>query len=120
MLTIGSLRAPAIVWSGKDLLEELVIAIVLGTIIGIATRLYETERLPYRFIVTIHFMIVTTGVFVAGAIGNWYDYKDITSILLVFVVVVIVYVIIWVVFTILEKKEIEKVNELLKRKKGME
>lgn len=117
MLTISSLRVPTVVWTGKELFEELVIAIILGIVIGIATRILEIEQISHRLLVFIHFMIVTAGVFIAGAIGNWYDFKNITSVLLVFVVILIVYVIIWGVVSTLERREIERVNQLLKGKR---
>lgn len=114
-ITITTLLDGTQLWTGADLLEEVLLALAIGAIIGAATLLFKIEHWSYRFILLVHFAIVVTCVYSAGAIGGWYE-KNALSIFYLFCEIVFIYIIVWIIMLLLEKKEIERMNTYLKRK----
>ena len=106
------------VMTGKDLLEEVVIAIVLGLTIGVLSLIFEIERVPFLVLLISHFIVITICVFVAGYIGNWFDYAKGSSFIIIFVLVVIMYGMTWWLFHVLLKKDVDEINKTIQKRKG--
>ena len=113
VVTISALLKENYVLSGADLLEELLLALILGAVIGAATMLLDLDLWPFRVLLSVHFLIVVASVYIVGAIGDWYDMSFI-SIVILFVEILIIYVIVWGIMLILEKREIEDINKRIK------
>lgn len=116
IVTMSALLKDNYFLSGVDLFKQLLLALILGVVIGAATLIIETERWPFRVVVFIHFLIVVASVYSAGAFGDWYDIGNFKSMFILFCEVVLIYIIVWCIMLLLEKKEIETINKLIKRK----
>ena len=103
--------------SSKDLMQQLVIAIVMGIVIGLATTIYHLDKFSLTVATIIHFSIVTVVVLVAGTVGQWFDWNQPSSIIGVFISEVIAYIIIWIVIHILTKQEVEQLNQLIQERR---
>ncbi|MER1999197.1 MAG: DUF3021 domain-containing protein [Lysinibacillus sp.] len=117
LLTIRALLVNNKVFYGEDLLEEFIIALILGAVIGAVTLIFESDQLSFRTLLVIHFFVVLTSVFAAGAYGDWYEFTTV-SMLLMFGEVAIIYCIVWGIVLLLEKREIDSLNKLI-RKRGL-
>lgn len=104
--------------SGQDLLEEVVIAVVLGAVIGTISLIFVIERLLFTVQLIIHFLLITICVFVAGYFGNWYDLSKIETMKGIFVAIIIVYVITWLIIKLLLKKDVDSINEKIQQRRG--
>ena len=58
VVTISALLKENYVLSGTDLLEELLLALILGAVIGAATMLLNLDIWPFRVLLLVHFLIV--------------------------------------------------------------
>ena len=103
--------------SSEDLMQQLVIAIVMGIVIGLATTIYYLDKFSLIVATIIHFSIVTLVVFLAGTVGQWFDWNQPSSIIGVFISEVIAYIIIWIVIHILMKHEVEQLNQLIQERR---
>ena len=117
IVTIRALLNENKVFNGEDLLKELIIALVLGAVIGAVTLIFESDKLSFRTLLVIHFFMVVTSVFTAGAYDDWYEFNTV-SMLLMFGEVTIIYGIVWGIVLLLEKREIDSLNKLI-RKRGL-
>ena len=115
VVTISALLKENYVLSGADLLEELLLALILGAVIGAATTLLDLDLWSFRVLLSVHFLIVVASVYIVGAIGDWYD-MSFNSIVILFGEILIIYIIVWGIMLILEKREIEDINKRIKRK----
>lgn len=115
VVTISALLKENYVLSGSDLLEELLLALILGAVIGAATMLFHLDIWPFRILLLVHFLIVVASVYTVGAFGDWYDISFI-SIFLLFVEILFIYIIVWGILLVLEKREISDINKLIKRR----
>lgn len=116
--TITTIRALVMenhVFKGEDLLKELLIALALGAIIGAITLILESDRFSFPILVAIHFCIVQITVFIVGALANWYEF-NVTSILIMFCIIVTVYIFSWGIALILEKREIDHLNQQIRKR----
>ena len=104
--------------SSEELMQQLLIAIVMGIVIGLATTIYFLDKFSLTIATIIHFTIVTVVVLVAGTVGQWFDWNEPSSIIGVFISEVIAYITIWIVIHILMKQEVEKLNELIKERRS--
>ncbi|MGN7478276.1 DUF3021 domain-containing protein [Solibacillus silvestris] len=116
VVTISTLLGDSRVLTGEELLEELILAIMLGAVIGAATMLFNSDRWSFRFILILHFLIVVASVYIAGAFGGWYDMNNFISIIALFCEVVFIYILVWGIMLLLEKREVENINRLIKKK----
>ena len=116
IVTIRVLKVDGRLISGSDLSQELVIAFALGLVIGAATLILHSERLPFPLLVAIHFIVVQCTVFTVGGFAGWYDFTA-ASIVYMFFVIVIVYIITWTIVVMLEKRDVEKINALLHKRR---
>ena len=61
------------VFNGEELIEELVIAIMIGIAIGFASMILRQSAISYQLAIIIHFFIIVTIVFIASYFGSWLD-----------------------------------------------
>ena len=100
--------------SGPELFEQLIIATILGIVIGSLSLIFDLERLPFAILLMLHFFAVTCCVMVAGYFGRWFEH---TSIQYVVVSELIIYFIVWCILYVLQKNDIDEINyEIQKRK----
>lgn len=116
ILTLSLLADHAAI-SSEELMQQLVIAIVMGIVIGLATTIYHLDKFSLIVATIIHFSIVTVVVLVAGTVGLWFDWHQLSSIIGVFISEVIAYIIIWIVIYILMKQEVEQLNRLIRERR---
>lgn len=115
ILTIRALVIENRIFNGEDLLKELLIALALGAIIGAATLILESDRFSFPILVAIHFCIVLLTTFTAGVYDKWFEWT-VLSVFWMFAIVVIVYIIVWGIVLILEKREIDNLNQIIRKR----
>lgn len=106
------------VMTGRDLIEEVMIAIVLGLTIGVISLIFEMERISFLVQLISHFSMITICVFIAGYIGNWYDIAKVSTVIIVFVSVIIIYGMTWWLFHVLLKKDVDEINKTIQKRRG--
>lgn len=106
------------VMNGQELIEEVIIAIALGTSISLISLVFEIERIPFLGQLFLHFLGIILSVFTAGYFGNWYDVSDLSSIAIVFVSTIIIYVGTWWIMQNLIKKDIDELNKTIQKRRG--
>jgi len=100
--------------SGAELLEQVIIAAILGIGIGSLSIIFDIERLPFAIQLLLHFIAITCCVMVAGYFGRWFEHA---GVLYVLISELIIYFIVWCILYILQKNEIEEINHVLKKRK---
>lgn len=118
MVTISVLVKNASI-TGQQLLEQLVVAAILGIAIGICMLIYHIERIPFAVQIIIHFLLVTIFVGIAGYFGHWFDYDNAWSFVSVFFIELMIYIVLWTYFYRKAKHDISEMNQLLQKRKGM-
>ena len=103
--------------SSRELMQQLLIAIVMGIVIGLATTIYFLDKFSLTIATIIHFSIVTVVVLVAGTVGQWFEWNEPSSIVGVFIIEVIAYIVICIVINILIKQEVEQLNQLIRERR---
>lgn len=106
------------IWTGADLLEQILLALIAGVIIGAATMLFEIEHWPMSVLLIIHLTIVLLTIFTVGAFGDWYD-RQLVSVLQLFIQILIIYAIVWSIMLLLRRHEMAKINALLQEKQQL-
>ncbi|MGE7673809.1 DUF3021 domain-containing protein [Lysinibacillus sp. NPDC094403] len=102
------------VMSGSELLEQIIIAAILGAVIGLLSIIFDIERLPFIIQLILHLIAVTLCVMIAGYFGRWFEHSGIKYVL---ISEAIIYLIVWCILYVLQKNDIEKINyEIQKRK----
>ena len=96
--------SPNEVMNGQELIEEVIIAIVLGIAISVISLIFETERIPFTAQLFLHFSGIIVCVFVAGYFGNWYDVSRLSTVVVVFISTIIIYGFTWWIMQNLIKK----------------
>ncbi|MEK4699489.1 DUF3021 domain-containing protein [Solibacillus sp. FSL R7-0668] len=110
--------SPNDVMTGKDLLEQVFIAILLGIAISFLSFIFEVERIPFIGQLLLHFFGILVCVFTAGYFGNWYDITDFSTIVIVFILLIIIYCFTWWLIQILLKRDIKNLNKSIKKRRG--
>jgi hypothetical protein len=100
--------------SGPELLEQIIIAAILGIVIGSLSIIFDIERLPFASQLILHFIAVTCCVMVAGSLGRWFEHS---GVLYVFIAEIIIYFIVWCILYVLQKNDIEEINNEIKKRK---
>lgn len=118
VLTMLAVFNKEIMYSGADMIEEFVIAIVLGAVIGLGSLLFQIERLSFFTQLIIHFIYVTICVLIAGKIGSWYSGQSPLSIGGVLMSEVIIYAFVWLILRIMMQRDIDEINREIKRGSG--
>lgn len=103
--------------SGQDLLEEVGIAVLLGLAIGCASFIFNAERLAFGLQLFIHFIVISILVFTAGYVGEWYDVRELSTVLSVFSVIIVIYIMSWILVRMFIKKDVQQVNRAIKQKR---
>ena len=110
--------SPNDVMTGKDLLEQVFIAILLGIAISILSFIFEIERIPFIGQLLLHFSAIVICVFTAGYFGNWYDITHLSTFAIVFILLIIIYGFTWWFISILSKRDIKDLNKSIKKRRG--
>lgn len=118
IMSMSIFTSPDQVMNGRDLLEEVVIAIGLGIAISIVTLIFEVERIPFSGQLFVHFLGITACVFLAGYFGNWYDVSTPSTMMFVFLLIIIIYGLVWWFLQIVMKRDVEELNEKIKKRRG--
>lgn len=100
--------------SGSELLEQIIIAAILGVVIGLLSFIHDIECLPFIAQFILHVIAVTLCVMIAGYFGRWYDHSSIKYVL---ISEAIIYLIVWCIIYILQKSDIEKINQEIQKRK---
>ncbi|MFJ7731191.1 DUF3021 domain-containing protein [Lysinibacillus sp. NPDC097231] len=114
VLVTLSVKSHNAVMSGSELLEQIIIAAILGAVIGLLSIIFDIERLPFIIQLILHLIAVTLCVIIAGYFGRWFEHSGIKYVL---ISEAIIYLIVWCILFVLQKNDIEKINyEIQKRK----
>ncbi|KOS62052.1 DUF3021 domain-containing protein [Lysinibacillus agricola] len=114
VLVTISLISNNAVGSGAELLEQIIIAIILGIVIGPLSFIYDIERLQFITQLILHFIAVTLCVMVAGYFGRWFEHSGITYVL---ISEVIIYFIVWCIIYVLQLIDIAEINHAIQKRK---
>ena len=118
LMTLNILAIPNATVNGQELLKQVIIAAILGIIIGLISLIFETERLPFTLQLFIHFVLVTMCVLGTGYFGEWYDVTNIATIMYLFISIIVIYLISWGIILLLIKKDIKEINDFIQKRKG--
>ncbi len=114
VLVTLSVKSHNAVMSGSELLWQIIIAAILGAVIGLLSIIFDIERLPFIIQLILHLIAVTLCVMIAGYFGRWFEHSGIKYVL---ISEAIIYLIVWCILFVLQKNDIEKINyEIQKRK----
>ena len=117
IMTIKVLAIPDATVTGKELLEQVIIAAILGIVIGLISLIFETERLSFTLQLIIHLIVVTMCVLVAGYFGEWYDVTNIFTIMSLLISIIVIYIISWGIILLLLKRDIEEINHFIQKRR---
>ncbi|MGA3598652.1 DUF3021 domain-containing protein [Lysinibacillus agricola] len=113
LVTLSVLSNNAVM-SGEELLEQIIIAAILGVAIGLLSIIFDIERLPFISQLILHLIAVTLCVMVAGYFGRWFDHSSITYVL---ISEAIIYFIVWCIIYVLQLIDIAEINHEIKKRK---
>ncbi|OZI13318.1 hypothetical protein CEW92_02005 [Bacillaceae bacterium SAS-127] len=117
LVTVSVLSTPDVVATGPDLLKQLVLAAVLGIVIGLLTLIFESEHLAFPIQLILHFIAITICVLTAGYVGDWYDVTQVSTIMSVLTSELIIYGLTWGILHVLTKRDIDMLNEKIQKRK---
>ncbi|WP_100401794.1 DUF3021 domain-containing protein [Bacillus sp. FJAT-42315] len=117
LMTISVLSIPDAVMTGPDLLKQLVLAAVLGIVIGLLSLIFESESLSFPIQLIIHFIALTVCILTAGYVGDWYDVTQVSTIMFVLISELIIYGLTWGILHVLTKRDIDMLNEKIQKRK---
>lgn len=100
--------------SGPELLEQIIIAAILGAVIGLLSTIFDIERLPFIAQFILHVVAVTLCVLIAGYFGGWFVHSGIPYI---FISEAIIFFIAWCIIYVLQKSDIAKINQVIQKRK---
>ncbi|MFJ7951392.1 DUF3021 domain-containing protein [Lysinibacillus sp. NPDC096418] len=118
LMSLSVFSKPDAVMTGVELLEQVMIAAVLGVIIGLISLILETERLPFTILLIIHYIAITICVLIAGYIGHWYDISDLSTVAVVLLSMVIIYILTWCIIYVLLKLDVKEMNKSIQKRRG--
>ncbi|AVK83506.1 DUF3021 domain-containing protein [Lysinibacillus sp. B2A1] len=99
---------------GSELLEQVIIAAILGVVIGLLSLIYDIERLPFLIQLSLHIIAVTLCVIIAGYFGHWFDHSSLVYIL---IAEIVIYVIVWGITYVLQLNDIKEINHEIQKRK---
>ncbi|MEK3765510.1 MULTISPECIES: DUF3021 domain-containing protein [unclassified Solibacillus] len=108
----------SITWSGAELLNQFLLALSLGVIIGCANSLFLIKHWPYIAVLTLHYGIVLCSVFTVGLFGNWFSFDEPSTFILLFIQSTVIYIIVWCFIFFSIKRDIKRMNDVLKQNRG--
>ena len=91
----------------------------LAFIAGGMNVIYQIERLPLMFAILIHGSVLYLSYLGTYLINNWLE-RGIAPILVFTAIFIVGYLVIWAIIYSIIKKNIDKVNEILKKKQQSE
>jgi len=100
--------------SGEELLEQIIIASILGVAIGLLSIIFDIERLPFISQLILHVIAVTLFVMIAGYFGRWFEHSGITYVL---IAEAIIYCIVWCIIYVLQLIDIAEINHAIQKRK---
>lgn len=109
--------SPNEVMTGSDLIEEVIIAILLGIAISLLSFIFRGD-MPFIAQLFLHFLGVIALVYTAGYFGNWYDVKNLSTVGIVFILILIIYGGAWWVVQNLTQKDVKALNKSIKKRRG--
>jgi len=113
LVTISVLSQNTMI-SGTELLEQIIIAAILGVVIGPLSFIFDVERLPFILQLILHLVAVTLCVMTAGYFGRWFEHS---SIMCVLVSEAIIYFIVWCILYVLQLIDIAEINHEIQKRK---
>lgn len=119
IMSLSIFKSPGDVMTGANLIEEVIIAILLGIAIGCISLIFSTERISFSLQLTLHFIAITICVFTAGYFGDWYDLNVTSSIITIFIAIIIVYIVTWGILHILLKKDVHELNKTIRQRRAI-
>lgn len=119
IMSLSIFKSPGDVMTGANLIEEVIIAILLGIAIGCISLIFSTERISFSLQLTLHFIAITISVFTAGYFGDWYDLNVTSSIITIFIAIIIVYIVTWGILHILLKKDVHELNKTIRQRRAI-
>lgn len=119
ILTMLAVFNHDIIYSGSEMLEEFMIALVLGWVIGLGSIIFQMERIPIFAQLFIHFVFVTVCVLTAGKIGGWYASQGPLSVWIVLIIEVCIYIFVWFILYVMTQRDIEEINQKIKKIRGL-
>lgn len=117
LMTLSVFSKPGAVMTGAELLEQVIIAAILGIVIGLISLIFESERIPFTIQFIIHYIAVTICVLTAGYFGGWYDTSNLGSTTSILISEVIIYGLTWCIIYVLEKRDIEVINKTIQNRR---
>jgi len=113
LVTLSVLSNNAVM-SGVELLEEIIIATILGIAIGLFSAIFDIEPIPFTVQLLLHLIAVTACVLTAGYFGNWFEHSGVTYVLLS---EAIIYPIVWYIIYVFQARDIEKINQEIQKRR---
>ncbi|WKT78392.1 DUF3021 domain-containing protein [Lysinibacillus fusiformis] len=113
LVTLSVLSNNAVA-SGTELLEQIIIAAILGIAIGLVSFIFDIEPLPFMVQLLLHLIAVTICVLIAGYFGGWFKHAGVKYVL---ISEAIIYFIVWCILYILQLNDIEKMNQEIQKRK---
>lgn len=114
LVTLSMMSEPATMISGAELLKQIMIAVILGAVLGPLSAIFELERVPFWLQLLLHLTAVTLCVLTAGYFGEWFDHFGFKNVL---ISEAIIYFIVWCMMFTLQKKDIAQINDAIKKRK---
>jgi len=115
LVTLSVLSNNAVA-SGTELLEQIIIAAILGIAIGLVSFIFDIEPLPFMVQLLLHLIAVTICVLIAGYFGGWFKHAGVKYVL---ISEAIIYFIVWCILYILQLNDIEKNESRNSKEKGI-
>ena len=109
--------SPNEVMTGSDLIEEVIIAILLGITLSLLSFIFRSD-MPFIAQLFLHFLSVIILVYTAGYFGNWYDVNNFSTVGIVFMLILIIYGGTWWVVQNLTQKDVKALNKSIEKKRG--
>lgn len=90
----------------------------LAFIAGGMNSIYQIERLPLMFAISIHAVVLYLSYLLTYFLNDWLD-LNIVPVLVFTVIFIIGYLIIWAIIFLVSKHRTERINEILKKKQQL-
>lgn len=117
IITVIAVSHENVMYSGAYMLEEFIIALILGPVIGLGSLIFQIERFPFLINLILHFIYVTVCVLIAGKAGGWYSGDVPLSIGLVLILVLVIYILVWLTLAIMTQRDIKEINRKIRKMK---
>lgn len=96
-------------------LVSIFVFIILGVVIHNLSRIYLLEKLNLFFRTLIHLILLLFSYYTVAVILKWFDYRVIFKNYHSLITFIVIYMIIWCLLYLKGRKDIDKINEKLKK-----